>query len=116
MIELQDLQNKVYWNKKCIGFDYNLYYHDRSEPVEIRFRKPSDESKKNIWTVCMVLSEELNNNNQQVYKFQFEVPSKKAPLHLVAATGLRYLKLVLAEELEVKILIEYSIGQVISGL
>lgn len=111
MITLKDLVNRVYSDKICIRFEYNI-------PIEgkylvIRFGRNPERIAE--WNMQVVL-DRTRDKDSEVYNFGYVMPKDDLPLELIAATGLKFLQLYLKEEVQGKSNLEFTIGEIIKGM
>lgn len=115
MLNLKDLENRVYSGKTCIGFDYVV--KDKTEKsknlFEARFRKVKENEEQ--WNLLIVL-DHTRDADSQVYNFGYIMPRAGLPLELIAATGLKYFQLYLKEEVQNKINYDFILGEVLKGM
>jgi len=117
MIELKDLQNRVYENKDCIAFDYELLDSDEKREkkviMEARFKRAKEEDK--TWRL-MVVFPRTEMSDSQVYFVVFQMPKSNMNLPLICATGLRFFQIKLKEEIQEKVIIDFEIGNITEGM
>lgn len=113
MLTLKELENRMYLDKTCMYFTYNL----RNEKKEVLqrfefFRSAENESQWNM----RVIIERTRDADSQVYNFNYIMPNSKASLCLICAVGLRYFDLYLKEEIQTKSDYDFLISDVIRGM
>lgn len=108
MISLKELENRVYVDRKCTGFDYSIVLENK--PIEARFRLDED-----TWRMTIVL-DMTRDADSQVYKFNYVMPKENLPLELIAATGLKYFQLYLKDEIQQKSNMDITLGDVLAGM
>lgn len=118
MIEIKELKNRVYEQKDCIAFDYELLDSDENKRekkvlMEARFKREKTDGK--IWRL-MVVFPRTEHADSQVYFVVFQMPKPNMDLRLVCATGLRFFQMKLKEEIQEKVIIDFEIGSVTEGM
>lgn len=111
MIKLKDLKNRVYLEKKCISFDYDVLNEEGEFCFEVRFKKLVEK----LWQMKIVL-EGNGESESQVYTFLVSIPKENMPLELIAATGLRYFQMHIKDEIQRKVEFDFAIGEVVKGM
>ena len=93
--------------KECIGFEYELLVDDGNNKITfpIRFTRLGERT----WSVEMVFK-------SQVYQIMYDVPTPNMDLVMVAAFGLRNLQFEIEQEIQMKSIIDFSIGDVIKEM
>lgn len=112
MIELKDLENRVYRNKSCTEFSYGIKNEKGEEILKARFIKGG---LMNQWNLRIVI-DRTRDADSQVYNFGYVMPKSNLPLELIAATGLRYFQMYLKEEIQKKSELDFALGEVIKGM
>lgn len=118
MLSLKDLVNRVYRDKKCIAFDYEMIIADADNLfLRAMFTKqiPSGESDSKVWRMQIIIPR-TRDCDSQVYNFVYEMPKLDVPLELIAGTGLRFFQLYLKEEVQTKSLLDFEIGELLKGM
>lgn len=113
MLELKNLENRVYEGKNCVEFTYFL--RDEKGNKLQRFSFFRDEVDEKKWTM-RVLIDRTGDADSQLYNFTYIIQSPKAPLNLVCAVGLKYFVLYLREEIQTKSDYDFLISDVIRGM
>lgn len=115
MLELKDLENRIYDGKKCVGFDYTLRNEKNEQQLEARFRLGAQD---NEWKIMVTIeaAETAMILNNGVYRFRYDMPRANLPITLVAATGLRYFQAILKREIQIKSDCDFMIGEITSGM
>ncbi len=87
--------------KICTGFEYDLLVDDGNNKITfpIRFTRQGEKT----WEVQMVYV-------SQVYRFLFDVPTPNIDLVMVAAFGLRTLQYEIEQEVQMKSIIDFTLG------
>lgn len=113
MLTLKELENRMYLDKTCMYFTYNL----RNEKKEVlqRFEFFRSAENENQWNMRVII-ERTRDADSQVYNFNYIMPNSKAPLSLICAVGLRYFELYLKEEIQTKSDYDFLISDVIRGM
>lgn len=119
MIELKDLKNKEYdkvGKGGPIAWDYFLTDIDLGkDKVDIRFMFQKDEEEGDCsYIVTAIVG--LTDFTNTVYKFRFTIPKRNMNLNLITAMGLTYMQAYLKEEVQLKSLIDFEIGEVLKGM
>lgn len=112
MITLKDLQNRIYSDKQCMGFDYIVKNEKDETQFEARFRAGAE---KNEWNVKIIL-DRTRDKDSDVYNFGYIMPKSGLPLELIAATGLKYYQLYLKEEIQQKVSYDFLLGEILKGM
>lgn len=112
MIELKDLENRVYRNKSCIEFSYSIKNEKGEEILKVRFNK---QGLENQWNLRIII-DRTRDADSQVYNFGYVMPRSNLPLELIAATGLRYFQMHLKEEIQKKSELDFALGEAIKGM
>ena len=96
-----ELINKVNYENEIKGFQYLLHVNDRDidEVHKFDFTRLGDKQ----WCLTYVFG-------YQVYNIPYEVPKVNMDLTMVAAFGLKHFQYEIAQELEKKSIINFSIG------
>ena len=95
-------------NKLPISFEYNLMLEDESgNPMSLPFRFTRMDVL--VWEVEMVYG-------YQVYKLNYNIPKRDVDLVLVAAIGLRSIQYQLQSEIQMKSIIDFTIGDCIKDM
>lgn len=113
MLTLKDLDNRVYSDKICSEFSYNLK-DDKGKP-KFRANFVRSQEDENEWQMCIVLNR-TRDADSQVYTFGYIMPKSNLPLELIAATGLKYFQLYLKEEIQTKSEFDFMLGDVLKGM
>lgn len=113
MLELRNLENRVYEDKTCIEFTYFLRDEKGNKLQRFDFFRNAENMSQ--WNMRVVI-ERTRDADSQVYNFDYIIPSSKAPLNLVCAIGLRYFVLYLKEEIQTKSDYDFLISDVIRGM
>ena len=85
-----------------MGFEYDLLVENESgnkTELPFRFKRLGDKT----WSVEMVCG-------MQVYQIMFDVPKNSMDLTMVAAFGLRNIQYQLQQEIQMKSIIDFTIG------
>lgn len=112
MLELKDLENRIYSGKQCIGFDYFLKDEKGKPQFRANFTRGQEE---NEWQMRIVL-DRTRDADSQVYRFDYIMPKSGLPLNLIAATGLKYFQLYLKEEIQTKTEYDFMLGEILRGM
>lgn len=112
MLELKDLENRIYSGKQCVGFDYILKDEKGKPQFEARFRPGA---QNNEWCMTIVL-DRTRDADSQVYSFDYIMPKSGLPIGLIAATGLKYFQLYLKEEIQTKSGYDFALGEILRGM
>ena len=88
-------------SKECIGFEYDLLVDDGNNQITFPFRFTRINSK--VWQVELVI-------DYQVYKTNYEMPKSNCDLTLIAAFGLRNIQYQIEQEVQMKSIIDFTIG------
>lgn len=114
MIKFKDLQNRVYSGKDCIRFEYGILVNDQY--IYAQFQKQTGEfAQPNEWNMRIIFGR-TRDKDSEVYNFGYIMPKDGLPLELIAATGLRYFQLHLKQEVQTKINIDFTLGDVLAGM
>lgn len=102
-----EIINKVNHDNQIVSFCYILKVEDRDvqEAHMFKFNRISER----VWCIELVIG-------YQVYKIQYEVPKVNMDLTMVAAMGLRNLQYEIAQELEKKSILNFTIGDEIRDM
>lgn len=114
MITFKDLKNKVYSNKMCIRFEYDLTL-DKEHKVTATFTKRKYQDFYSQW-VMQIIIDRTKDKDSEVYNFGYVMPKDNLPLELIAATGLRFYQLHLKNEIQEKSNLDFMIGEIIRGM
>ena len=112
MIALKNLQNRIYSDKQCIGFEYIVKNEKDEVQFEAKFRTGT---KKNEWRMQVVL-DRTRDKDSDVYNFGYIMPKSDLPITLIAATGLKYFQLYLKNEIELKVSYDFLLGEITRGM
>ena len=88
--------------KVCMGFEYDLLVENESgnkTELPFRFKRLGDKT----WSVELVIG-------LQVYQIMYDVPTNSMDLTMVAAFGLRNIQYQLQQEIQMKSIIDFTIG------
>lgn len=113
MLELKNLENRVYEGKTCVEFTYFL--RDEKGNKLQRFTFVRDEVNERQWTM-RVLIDRTCDADSQLYNFTYIIQGAKAPLNLICAVGLKYFVLCLREEIQTKSDYDFLISDAIRGM
>ncbi len=114
MLKLNDLQNRVYSGRVCIGFECVIYDEQAKEKQFVaKFENNQSDSKE--WKMQIVL-DRTRDADHQVYSFGYIMPKNMLPLELIAATGLKYFQLYLKQEIQAKVAMDFELGKVLEGM
>ena len=111
MIEINDLHNKVFLDKKCIRFEYEFVVNDRMT-VAYFDRNKDNEAR---WNMQIVFGR-TRDKDSEVYNFDYIMPRKGLPLALIAATGLKYFQLCIKQEVQEKSNIDFALGELLKDM
>lgn len=101
MLELKNLENRVYEGKNCVEFTYFL--RDEKGNKLQRFSFFRDEVDEKKWSM-RVLIDRTGDADSQLYNFTYIIQSSKAPLNLVCAVGLKYLCYILEKKFKPRVI------------
>lgn len=113
-ITSKDIINRRYDGKECIGFTYNLIVENEKgklEELPCYYRKLAEK----YWEVTMI-TKKVNINELKAYNQEYTIPTNSITLEMIAAMGLKYIQYVLQEEIQMKSMIDFCIGDSISGM
>ena len=111
VLELKDLENRIYDGKKCVGFDYIPRDEKNKQQLEARFRLGAQDNEWKI-TVIIEAAETAMILNNGVYRFRYNMPRANLPIMLIAATGLRCFQAILKREIQIKSDCDFMIGEI----
>ena len=111
MITFKDLKNKVYSDKTCIRFEYELVANEKR--IIANFDR--DVENKAQWNMQIIFGR-TRDKDSEVYNFGYVMPKDNLPLELIAATGLRYFQLYIKEEIQAKTNLDFVLGEIIRGM
>lgn len=111
MIKQSDLVNRMNIDGVCVDFDYILNIDDTR--VRCRFTRSKDELL--VWNM-MVVIKRTRDADSQVYNFGYQLPKKNMDLTMVAAIGLKYFQMYLKEEMQLKMNMDFALGEITSGM
>lgn len=117
MIALKQLINRQYEGKKPVEFEYRLDLgkDENSKPITTSFVFQRASVESNVWMMKTQFNRTANSDTQ-CYYIGFEMPRDNLPLELICATGLRYFKLQMQQEIQFRSNIDFSIGAVTEGM
>ena len=111
MIILKDLKNRVYSDKICTRFEYELIANEKR--VIAYFDR--DVENKAQWNMQIIFGR-TRDKDSEVYNFGYVMPKDNLPLELIAATGLRYFQLHIKEEIQAKSNLDFVLAEIIRGM
>lgn len=112
MIKFKDLQNRVYSGKQCIRFEYAIMVGDKY--IYAQFQRQPGETGQH-WNMQIIFGR-TRDKDSEVYNFGYIMPKDNLPLELIAATGLKYFQLYLKEEVQAKINLDFTLGDILTGM
>lgn len=122
MIRLRDLQNRVYSGKQCIRFEVTVPWKENDE-LTARFQRAKsipENATCTAYSGCMwemqLVVPRTRDKDSEVYNFSYIMPKNNLPLELIAATGLKYFQLYLKGEVESKVALDFSLGEMLEGM
>lgn len=117
MIKLKDLINRQYKEKQPLAFDYELDLgkDDQAQPMVMQFHFTRSGTEDKVWMMEVKLPRTAVADSQ-CYYIGYEMPRSGLPLELICATGLRYFKLQMQQEVQLRTNIDFSIGSVTEGM
>ena len=115
MIKFKDLQNKVYSDKVCVRFEYEIHFEHNGVKSKVCAYFKRKENNLNYW-IMQVLFDRTRDKDSEVYHIDYIMPKSNLPLELVAATGLRYFQLYLKEEVQIKSNMDFELGNTLQGM
>ena len=107
-VTLKDLYNRVYEDKECIEFSYNL--KDGDEVREKTLCKANFEKVEDMTWRMTILIPSSRVSETQIYSAVYGVPSQNIPLTTVCLMGIRLFYLQLNEELNLKGMMKIAAG------
>lgn len=113
MLTVKDIQNRVYSGKSCIGFDYVLQMEDAND-IEFHFRRSLENAL--VWQIQVVIDRATMECNDDVYRLAYVLPKEGIPLEMILAIGLRYIQLIVKEEVQKKSNIDFELGDRLAGM
>lgn len=114
MIKLKELTNRVYADKECIRFEYEVLGDDQSDSSFVaRYERSDDDPLE--WIMQIILPRDRDCDSQ-VYTFGYLLPQKKMPLAMVAAIGLKYFQMKLKEEIQQKSNWDFVLGSLLNDM
>ena len=114
MITLKELKQRVYSNKVCIYFEYEIEI-DKEKKLTARFTKQNYNTVElNQWNMQIVV-DKTRDKDSEVYNFGYIMPKENLPLELIAATGLKYFQLHIKEEVQIKTSLDFILGEITNG-
>ena len=111
MIKQSDLINRVSANGMCVDFDYIL----KIEDTRIRCRFTRNKETPATWNM-MVVIKRTRDADSQVYNFGYQLPKERMDLTMVTAIGLKYFQLYLKEEIQLKMNMDFALGEITGGM
>lgn len=109
-IKRNELNNRVYDGRHCIGFSYTL--HDcESSPIADMMYKLVDGCKE--WEVSMVVRSKLYGH-KRFYSIKYSMPKDRMPIEVIAESGMMHIQDEVKSEIAAKSVIDFSIGDVLS--
>ena len=114
MIDLKELKHRDYnGGKQCVGFQYTLDLGQDDPPMFFRFIRgdqlhganQGDGNAQKVWQMETAIG-------GQHYYITFEIPRVDIPLTLICAIGLRYFKMQMQSEVQYRVNIDFTIGNV----
>lgn len=111
MIKQSDLKNRMNIDGMCVDFDYIINLDDS----RIRCRFTRDTNLPILWNMMVVLKR-TRDADSQVYNFGYQLPKPNMDLTMVAAIGLRYFQLYLKEEVQMKSILDFTLGELTNGM
>lgn len=111
MIKQSDLINRININGICVDFDYIL----NIDKTRIRCRFTRDEDQPLVWNMMVVMNR-TRDADSQVYNFSYQLPKSNMDLTMIAAIGLKYFQLYLKEEIQLKMNMDFTIGEITNGM
>ena len=108
MIERKNIENRVYDGKQCVGF--SVYIEIDGKKYEFKYTRENETT----WRMLFVL-DRTQDSDSQVYNVRYTLPSKSIPLETLAATGLMLFQSTLQNEVSIKSLINFSLGEILNG-
>lgn len=114
MLTLKDLSNRVYRDKQCIGFEYQIKDNDNTIGV-CQFQMiltPDDDNPFTSEWRMQVVNPRTRDKDAEVYVFGYVLPKVGLPLELIAATGLKYYQLHLKNEIQYKSNLDFILGDI----
>lgn len=109
-MRLNDLQNRIYKEKECTRFEYDIIGEQPEDNVTARFKRV--DGAINTWNMQVVM-EGTGYRESQVYSFSIEMPRRDASIILVCETGIRMLQMILKDEVQKKSALDFTIGQLV---
>lgn len=121
MIKAKDLVNRVYMDRRCIGFEYPMA-NPNIDPEETGVEDRTihlvfvsiDGDCKNWRLGVNIPRDEFEDG--QAYAIRYEMPMKFMRIEVVAATGMKYLQAVLQQEIQRKTAIDFAMGELLEGM
>lgn len=114
-MQFGDLEHRVYCGKECVQFDYTIRGDTEAENQMITFHRMFENNElTNSWTVRLIISRTAYLDTQ-VYSVTITMPKSNIPLVVVCEAGLRALKALLAEEVQRKSALVFTIGGIIDS-
>lgn len=115
MITLKDLKQRVYEDKICIYFEYEIKIDKENKVVARFYKQRYHGSQPNEWRMEVVTGR-TRDKDSEVYNFGYVMPRNDLPLWLIAATGLRYFQLYIQEEVQAKTNLDFVLGEIVRGM
>lgn len=116
-IKLKELVDRKYEDKEPMEFRYNLDLgkDDRAQEMYLQFHFQRAAKDSNVWMLTTKIAR-VEAADSQCYYIGYEMPRSGLPLELICATGLRYFKLQMQSEIQLRTNIDFSIGAVTEGM
>jgi hypothetical protein len=112
-MKLNELELRIYKEKKCVGFTYFLNLEDnKKQRFDFVLDETNNEYEGRAWEMTTLF--EPPNGGTQVYRICFVIPRNDIPLITIAGMGLKLFQTYLKEEIQLKSCIDFSIGQVVN--
>lgn len=115
MLQLKDLKNRVYSDKRCVRFEVIIPIGNNKAELAQFFKETNNNEDHETWTMRIIF-DRTRDKDSEVYTFSYILPKANIPLELIAATGLRYFQLKLKEEIQNKSNLDFVLGDILSGM
>lgn len=111
MVLLKELQNRVYEEKQCVAFDYQVKDAEGKKLANAHYEKKAPTE----WWMRIIFPR-TRDADSQVYNFGYMLPREGMDLAIICAIGLKYFQLYLKEEIQNKSMIDFAIGDLVKDV
>ena len=111
MVLLKELKNRVYEEKMCVAFDYQVKDAEDKVLVNAHYEKKAPAE----WWMRIIFPR-TRDADSQVYNFGYTLPREDMGLAIISAIGLKYFQLYLKQEIQDKSMIDFTIGDLVKDV